>query len=539
MPCGHGALLLAVLVRIYPRIIVGFTGGLCTAATESCSTQKGHTLMELRDYLRVLRRNWILIVSLALVGLLGGAAASLLVRPTYTADTQLFVAINNSGTVQELQQGNTFSQARVQSYTKTVGTPVVLQPVIDTLGLSMTASELAAKVKASSDLNTVLITISATDESPVQAAAIAQAVGDSLVKAVDTLERSDKASSSPVKLSIVTPAVAPREASSPNTRGNLALGLLAGIALGAGTTLIRTSLDNKIRGEEDVRRITDAPLLGGIAFDRDAIKKPLITQAQNQSPRAESFRRLRTNMQFANLGEKSGAVMVTSSLPGEGKSTTATNLAIALAQAGQSVVLVDADLRRPMIAEYLGLEGSAGLTTALIGNADTQDLLQPWGDDHLYVLTSGRIPPNPSELLGSDAMFRLIRRLESTFDAVIIDAPPLLPVTDAAVLSQHLGGVVLVVGSRTVKQSDVEKSLGALELVGAKLLGIVINMLPSKGPDAYAYSYQSYRSHDGETAFPEAEPPAGQTRTATHFPDQLSRPVVSDPRDYSAGRLRR
>ncbi|QCB96551.1 polysaccharide biosynthesis tyrosine autokinase [Arthrobacter sp. PAMC25564] len=475
--------------------------------------------MELRDYLRILRRNWILIVSLALVGVIGGAASSLLIRPTYTAETQLFVAIQNSGTVQELQQGNTFSQARVQSYTKTVDTPVVLQPVIDTLGLGMTSKELSAKVKATSDLNTVLITISASDGSPVQAAAIAQAVGDSLIKAVDALERSDKTSSSPVKLSIVTPAVAPREASAPNTRLNLALGLLAGLVFGAGTTLLRTTLDNKIRGEADLRRVTNAPMLGGIAFDRDAVKKPLITQAPNQSPRAESFRQIRTNMQFANLGQKSGAVMVTSSLPGEGKSTTATNLAITLAQAGQSVVLVDADLRRPMIAEYLGLEGSAGLTTALIGNADVQDLLQPWGDDQLFVLTSGNIPPNPSELLGSDAMLRMVRQLESTFDSVIIDAPPLLPVTDAAVLSQHLGGVILIVGSQRVRQGDVEKSLGALELVGSNVLGIVMNMLPSKGADAYAYSYQSYGSYDAEAKRSlDSEIPTAHSRPPTRFP---------------------
>lgn len=478
--------------------------------------------MELRDYLRVLQRNWILILGLTLLGVLGGAAASLLIKPTYTAQAQLFVAIQNSGTVQELQQGNTFSQARVQSYAKTVETPVVLQPVIDSLGLSMTSSELAAKVKATSDLNTVLITISAEDGSPAQAAAIAQAVSDSLVEAVQTLERSDKTSLSPVKLSVVTPAVAPREASAPNTKANLALGLLAGLILGAGAALLRTTLDNKIRGEADVRQITGAALLGGIAFDRDAVAKPLITQAPNQSPRAEAFRRLRTNMQFANLGQKSGAVMLTSSLPGEGKSTTATNLAITLAQAGQSVVLVDADLRRPMIAEYLGLEGSAGLTTALVGNASLQDLLQPWGDDQLFVLTSGKIPPNPSELLGSDGMLRVIRQLESMFDAVIIDAPPLLPVTDAAVLSQHLGGVILVVGSQAVKQGDVEKSLGALELVGANLLGIVMNMLPSKGPDSYSYSYQSYESHqvpaEEATPFHEAEPANEYVREAARFP---------------------
>ncbi|BCW55714.1 hypothetical protein StoSoilB19_30880 [Arthrobacter sp. StoSoilB19] len=144
-----------------------------------------------------------------------------------------------------------------------------------------------------------------------------------------------------------------------------------------------------------------------------------------------------------------------------------------------------------MISEYLGLEREAGLTTALVGTVDLNELLQPWGDDNLYVLTSGQIPPNPSELLGSEDMGLLISRLEGTFDVVIIDAPPLLPVTDAAVLSQHVGGVVVVVGVQKIRYPDLEKSLSALSLVGANLLGVVLNRLPAKGPDAYAYSYYS------------------------------------------------
>jgi capsular exopolysaccharide synthesis family protein len=144
-----------------------------------------------------------------------------------------------------------------------------------------------------------------------------------------------------------------------------------------------------------------------------------------------------------------------------------------------------------MIGEYLGLDRSAGLTTALIGRADVNDLLQPWGEDHLYVLASGQIPPNPSELLGSAEMKDLILRLEQVFDTVVIDAPPLLPVTDAAVLSQHVGGVVVVVGSQKLRQQDLEKSIGALEMVGSNILGIVLNRLPAKGPDAYSYGYYS------------------------------------------------
>ncbi|MGR0159130.1 polysaccharide biosynthesis tyrosine autokinase [Paenarthrobacter nitroguajacolicus] len=445
--------------------------------------------MDLREYVRILRRNWILIVAMALGGLLVSGAASLLVKPTYTAETELFVAIQNSGSAQELQQGNTFTQARVQSYVRTVKTPIVLQPAIDTLGLNMSVDELAGRVKGTTDPNTVIINISVADTSPVQAAAIAQAVATSLVNAVESLEKPKVGGSSPVGLSIITPAEAPLDPSAPNTKLNLVLGLALGLAVGIGFAILRSTLDSRIRSEADLRSITDSPLLGGIAYDSDAASRPLLTQVAAQSQRAESFRQLRTNLQFANVADHAKTVLVTSSIPGEGKSTTATNLAIALAQSGQTICLVDADLRRPRINEYLGLDRNAGLTTALIGAADINDLLQQWGDDELYVLTAGQIPPNPSELLGSEEMKRLIVRLEQAFDTVIIDAPPLLPVTDAAVLSQHVGGVLAVVGAHKTKQHDLEKSLASLALVGANVLGIVLNRLPVKGPDAYSYTY--------------------------------------------------
>jgi capsular exopolysaccharide synthesis family protein len=450
--------------------------------------------MNLLDYLRILRRNWTIITAATCLGLLGGAASILVVRPIYTADTQLFVATQSSGTLQELQQGNTFSQARVQSYVKTVSTPVVLQPAIDALGLSTTAAELASNVKATTDLNTVLITISVSDTSPVQAAATAQAVADSLVKAVDKLERPTTGGNSAVNLSVITPATAPERPSSPNTQINLGLGVVLGFLVGIGAAMLRTILDTRIRGEADVHQVIRAPVLGGIFYDSDALKRPLLTQSAHQSPRAESFRQLRTNLQFANLAGKAKTVLVTSSLPGEGKSTTATNLAIALAQSGQSVCLVDADLRRPMINEYLSLDRNAGLTTALIGGADINDLLQPWGGEGLYVLTSGQIPPNPSELLGSQEMKHLLISLENAFDAVIVDAPPLLPVTDAAVLSQHVGGVLVVVGAQRTRTKELSKSMAALDLVHANVLGVVLNRLPVKGPDAYASGYYAYET---------------------------------------------
>lgn len=454
------------------------------------STQ-GDSGLDLREYLRILRQNWILITAITLAGLLIGGAASVLAKPTYTAETQLFVSLQNSGSIQELQQGNTFSQARVQSYVETAGTPLVLQPAIDALGLDLTPAQLASRVKASNQTGTVLITITVSDNSPVQAAAIAESTANSLIRVVDSLEKPKTGGPSPVSLSVVTPAQVPPAPSGPNTRLNLLLGLALGLMLGLVVAILRNSLDTQIRGENDLRKVTEYPLLGRISFDHDAVKNPLLTQSGPQGPRAESFRQLRTNLEFANISGQAKSILVTSSLPGEGKSTTATNLAIAIAQAGQTVCLVDADLRRPMVNEYLGLDRNVGLTTALLGSNYLDDVLQPWGEENLYVLTSGQIPPNPSELLGSKEMKQLLDELESTFDTVIIDAPPLLPVTDAAVLSRHGVGVLLVVGAQKLREQDLAKSITALDMVKSDVLGIVLNRIAVKGPDAYAYSYYS------------------------------------------------
>lgn len=465
------------------------------------------TILVFVEYLRIVRRHIILIMGATLVGAVVSGIILLTAQPSYTSKTQLFVAIQNSGSVTELQQGNTFSQARVKSYVETARTPAVLQPVIDTLGLSTSPADLAKHISASADLNTVIITISASDKSPIVAAALAQAVGSSLIDVVQELESPSDTQASPVRLSVITPAVAPVVPSSPNVLMGLAVGTLVGLTAGIIAALLRTHLDNRIRGTESFTRVCDVPVLGGISYDADAAKKPLLTQAKHQSPRAEAFRQIRTNLQFANVNSTSNILLVTSTLPGEGKTTTATNMAIAMAQAGQRVVLVDADLRRPMVASYLGLEGKVGLTTALMQTAGLSDLLQPWGQDELYVLTSGQIPPNPSELLGSAAMDRLLAQLEREFDVVIVDAPPLLPVTDSSVLAQKVGGVVLVVGSGKIRVQDLQKSLASLRLVDANIVGAAVNLLPTKGPDAYEYSYYTYEAKDpAEHPVPSAGP---------------------------------
>ena len=448
--------------------------------------------MELRNYLRILKRNWLIIVGAMVAGLLVAGVASLLTKPVYTANTELFVAVQDAGSVSELQQGNTFMQDRVHTYTQMVDSPRVLQPVIDELGLDpVTAATLSANVWAASTPNTVLVELGVSNESPQLATAIANSLAANLITVIDDLETTNVATTSPVQLSVLTEAAEPTVPSSPNVGMNLLVGLLIGLGVGLVVALLRAKFDTRVRSAADLHGVTKAPVLGMVRYDAAAASNPMLTQTAPQSSRAEAFRQLRTNLQYTQLTRGSKVVQVTSSLPGEGKTTTAINLAIALAQAGKRVVLVDADLRRPAVAGYLQLEGDAGLTSALIGQAAIADLMQPWGQNDLQVLTSGPIPPNPSELLGSPQMLSILAELEAAYDAVIVDAPPVLPVTDAAVLSSSGVNTVLVVGAQGVNTTDVYESLTALELAGGRVLGLILNKLRIPEPDAKARAYYS------------------------------------------------
>ena len=467
--------------------------------------------VELRDYVRVLRKRWRFVALLTLLALAGAAAASLLATPQYEARTQVFVSTQAEGSNSDLLQGSSFTQQRVKSYADVVTSPRVLDPVIADLGLQTSASELSDQIVAEAPPDTVLINVSVQDKSPAQAVAIANAVGDSFATVVSELEQPADGSASPVTISTVEPANEPGSPVSPDTRLNLALGLSVGLAIGIGAALLRETLDTTVKGEDDVRQVTDASVLGGIAYDPEAPKRPLIVQVDPQGSRAEAFRQLRTNLQFVDVANHPRSFVVTSSIPGEGKSTTAANLAITMAASGARVCLVEGDLRRPKVAEYLGMEGSVGLTTVLIGQAELGDVLQPWGNGNLHVLPAGQVPPNPSELLGSAAMEDLLRKLETTYDAVIIDAPPLLPVTDAAVLTKLADGAVLVVGSQRINRDQLAKAISNLTAVDGRVLGVILNLLPTKGPDAYSYYSYGYASYDGRESS-DPEPAARRAR---------------------------
>lgn len=456
--------------------------------------------MDLHDYLRALRKRWVsaLVIALAVTGLAGGA--SYMMEPQYTASARMFFAVQSGTNMSDIAQGSNFTEKQMVSYAQVATSERVLTEVIDDLRLEMEVDDLKEVVSAAVPPNTVILQISATDPDPVRAAAIANSVAEHLADAASDLspDRADGGES--VLASSLDSAKVPTEPSSPKTILNILIGLVIGAVLGSLWALLREALDTKVRDQSGVNAVTKTAIIGTVGNGRRHTESdnPIFMHSNPLGHRAEAIRRTRTNLQFVDLDGGDNTVVVTSSVPGEGKTTMSLNLAAAFADNGERVLLIDADLRRPSVARYLGLEGAAGLTTVVAGQAELEDVVQPVGsgpegagEGNLYVLASGAIPPNPAELLDSRAMERLLAEASGAYDKVVIDSPPLLPVTDAAILSRKMGSTILVAGADRLRKSQLRESLSNLESVGARIVGVLLNKV-SNGEAVSSYRYGYY-----------------------------------------------
>lgn len=452
--------------------------------------------MDVHEYVKVLKKNWILVLLSTVLGLGAGAGFSLFVTPKYESTTQMYFAVRSEyGGTGELVSGTDYATQILNSYVDVIQTGSVLGPVIEGLQLDMTADELSLHVWAEVPPNSVLMNITAQSPSPEQAAAIATAVSDSFTDLVrDQLQPGVVLSDDPVNLTVTQPALVPEDPVSPNVLVNLLVGLALGLALGYGIALLLKVTDTRLYSSRDVKQLTEKAVIGEISVIPGLKKDRLIVNSRPWSASAESFRALRTNLQFLRINAQKHSYVITSPKPSEGKTTTTLNLALAIAQTGARVAVVEGDLRMPKFGDYLGIEGSGGLTDVLIGKADLDDVLQRWGKHELYVLPAGRVPPNPSELLGSSEMQATVKQLEGEFDYVLIDAPPTLAVTDAAVLGKRTAGLLMIVSSGSTTQQELEAALSAAENAGTKVLGVVMTMLPNTGVNASGYIKYGY--HD-------------------------------------------
>ncbi|KJV03335.1 polysaccharide biosynthesis tyrosine autokinase [Rhodococcus fascians] len=447
--------------------------------------------MEIQDYLKILKARWIIIAVTVVVAILGALGASLLTTPLYEASARMFVSTSGGASVSETYQGNLTSQQLVASYSELATSEALAARVLNVLPLGgMSASQLASKVKASSTPDTVLFNLTVTDPSPERARDIANAMATELTEQVRELETPANGGDPAAGVKTFQQAEASSTPVSPKTKRNLALGAAVGLLLGIALAVLRDRLDNTIKGRREIEAISGKALVGTIPFDKERKAHPAVDfQDLTQSASAEAFRELRTNLQFLEVDHPPRVIVVTSAIPSEGKTTTAVNLAVALAEAGHHVALVEGDLRRPRVSKYMGLIGSVGLSTVLAGQATVEEVLQPTKYEGLQAMASGPIPPNPSELLGSEASRALLVELRSRFDYVIVDGAPLLPVTDSAVLTTHADGALLVTRYGHTKSNELARAISNLETIGAHVLGVVLALTPSKKGDMYSYSY--------------------------------------------------
>jgi capsular exopolysaccharide synthesis family protein len=445
------------------------------------------------DYVRALLRFWRSAVAVVVLAVTVGVVLLATLPKSYTAEVRVFltVVVGNSGS--DLSSGTTYSQNQVDSFAEVTRTPIVLNPVIRQLGLTTTTEALANKIGVSIPEGTSIMAIRVTDADPAAAADIANSVGASLVDAVEDLAPTSNEGKELVRATVIAVATTPSTPSFPPRRRLLLLTLAAGLVLGLGQAALRFTLDKRIHDEEALADLTDAPIMGRIALDEttDGGRGTITTRG------AEDYRRLRTNLQFIGQPEKGKgqAFVISSPLPGEGKTTVALNLATVLAQAGESVLLIDADLRRPQIAKRLGLEGAVGLTTLLIGRAVQADTLQSTGQKNLTVMAAGSIPPNPSELLASAAMLQILEAAKNVFRYIIIDSSPLLPVTDAAILSRQTDGALVIVNAKKTTAPQLAAALESIDAAHGKTIGLVVNKI-RRSRSGYGSKYDYYYRYD-------------------------------------------
>ncbi|RNL66088.1 polysaccharide biosynthesis tyrosine autokinase [Nocardioides marmoriginsengisoli] len=430
------------------------------------------------------QRRWLTIVVFFLLGLLGGGALTYFQTPQYESKARVFIAAQNSTDANDSPIiASYFASQRVESYAQLATSRELMQRVIARLNLKETPAQLADQIEAKVSELTVIIEIKVHNPDAAQAQAIAKAESEVFTDYIAELE------TSPVKATIVDPASYSSNQVSPKPVLNLVIAGVLGLLIGLGMALLRDLLDNTVSSAADVENTIDAPVLSSVAYDSDVPKHPLLTEVGSHSTRVEAFRLLRTNLQFLDLDTRPRAIVITSAVPSEGKTSTATNLAIALAQTGLRVLLVDGDLRRPKVASVLGLERSVGLTTVLVGRSELQDSIQKHTDSGIYFLASGPIPPNPTEVLQSRAAQELFDRVSQMFDMVIIDGPPLLPVSDAAIMARDVDGAILVVRHGKTSKEQLKQAALRLAQVDANLLGVMVNMTPKRGGKGSGYGY--------------------------------------------------
>ncbi|MCL2422389.1 MAG: polysaccharide biosynthesis tyrosine autokinase [Micrococcales bacterium] len=452
----------------------------------------------------------------------GVAVVSVRSPKVYTATAALFVSMNTGRTATDLAQGSQFTQSQMASFQELATMPTQLEPVVEQLGLPETPNQLAKYIHVSAPSGKVLLYVSADAGNPQTAARLANAVADQLAATIEELSPEATEGGPSIVAKVVNYAQEPAVPSAPDIKRNVGGAAFAGLLLGLLAAVLRDVLDTRVRTQEDLETAVDVPLFGSVVGGAKGKNQKRVLRIDG--PQSEDIRRIRANLQMAGRVDECQVFVFSSSLPGEGKSFCATHTASAFAAAGSKVLLIDADLRRPTVAKYLGVSGHAGLTEVLLGRARFSELCQQYAPN-LTVLASGAVPPNPAELLSSRAFEDLIAMASQQFEVVVVDSPPLLPVADAVAISRVATGVVMVVDVTKTRRAQVVQSVEGVRLGGGKVIGAVLNRTKTGATGSSAYGYSSRPATEEDQARRQAR--LDQVRAARGVTETTENPVVA------------
>jgi succinoglycan biosynthesis transport protein ExoP len=463
-------------------------------------------------------------VALAILLCVVGAGAFSLMQPkAYAASVKLLVPTGNLAHAQSQMDAT----GAASSYGQLAVTAPGVRAAIAASGVLGTGVSATAQTDGASPF--LEITVQAS--TPVVAQAVANAYIQVLPQVVVELEKNAK---STPQFTVLQTASLPTTPSAPRPVRNALIGAALGLILGLATALLREALDGRLRDGVALERAAGVTLLGLVPKEFRSVPVPAMSRPKSR--RAEAYRAVRTNLEFLPADGMPHSIVITSASSGEGKSSLSANLGIAASRAGRDVVIIDADLRKPSAAAYFGLDSPIGLTDVLTGRWSMDEALQQIPGERLCVLASGPLPAAPGELVGSAGMAALIEDLEQRFDLVIIDTPPILPVSDGLSLAVNVDGVVLVAKMRETTRRSVQKAAEALRKINAPLVGVVGNVAVANGEDAiYGYG-DGYRSraklHKGEAAelAEEIQPLEAAGRRFRQVPEPQEPEPASRPR---------
>lgn len=442
---------------------------------------------------RILRAYWKAIVALTVAGGLVGLAWSATQPRVYTADASGYVAaVASDGSTGAALAGDQLALSKVKSFIDMGYWRSVAEMARQDLGITDSPEALVQRVRVSNPVDTVNVRVDATGSTPESARDLAEAWIRGMTAQVDQLETGGSGQGA-VRLVAGDSARLPTSPSSPNVRLDVSIGTVVGAILGIVFALVRRSFDRRVRTASDITDAVDASVVGILPVDKELASGRAvfsfddIKDGRGSFAHKEAMRELRTNLQYVDVDRPARVMVVTSPLPGDGKSTTAANLAVSIAATGQAVILIDGDLRRPVLGGMFGFSNDVGLSDVLAGRAQIEQVAHQV-DEHgrLFVVAAGRTPPNPSEMVGSQRMQALSRKLAEDL-VVIVDSPPTLAVADAAVIASWADGAVLVVTAGRTTDDMLTRATENIAKTRGHILGVVLNRAPLRGADSSYY----------------------------------------------------